>query len=162
MFIFRVFSCVCFVPYICIFSQISFGAGGIPLENNDLLTAKQKLLIQSQLETLDRQKNWQQTMASIIPVHNEPYDPEYVAILEDYDRRKEAFELSHRDLQWHVVAKVMRDIDEVDERLALIESVRATPLWRQLKPTVAITSLDLANWHRARDMFFSHLKKIRK
>ena len=105
--------------------------------------------------------SWQRTMDRIIPVQNEPYDPEYVAILEDYDRRKESFQLSHRDLQWHITAKVMRDIDDVEERLALIEIVRNNPLWRQLKPTIAITPLDLSNWHKARKMFFEHLRRIK-
>ena len=162
MFYFRAFFCVCFTSYLCFLTQSSFSAGGIPLENNDLLTKKQKILIKNEYDIMDRQSRWQRTMENIVPVQNEPYDPEYIAILEDYDRRKESFALSHRDLQWHVVAKVMRNIDDVDERLALIESVRATPLWRQIKPTAAITTLDLSNWHRARDMFFSHLKKIKK
>ena len=136
-------------------------AGGIPLENNDLLTLHQKILIQSQKDLMDRQLNWQRTMASIVPVQNEPYDPEYIAILEDYDRRKESFQLSHRDLQWHITAKVMRDIDDVDERLGLIETVRNNPLWRSLPPTVAITSINLRNWNVARSMFFEHLRRIK-
>ena len=137
-------------------------AGGVPLESSHSLTQYQKILLESQRELAQRRLDWQKTMDKIIPVTNEPYDPEYIAILEDYDRRKEAFELSHRDLQWHMVAKVMRDIDEVDERLGLIETVRNNPLWRTLPPTVAITSLNLRNWNAARTLFYEHLKRIRK
>ena len=137
-------------------------AGGVPLASTDILTEQQKLLIESQKDLLKRQRDWQKTMEKVIPVTNEPYDPEYIAILEDYDRRKEAFELSHRDLQWHITAKVMRDIDDVNERLGLIETVRNNPLWRSLPPTVAITSVNLSNWNTARTMFYEHLKRVRK
>ena len=136
-------------------------AGGIPLESNDLLTQKQKILIQSQKDLLDRKLQWQRTMDRVVPVTNEPYDPEYVAILEEYDRIKESFKLSHRDLQWHIVAKVMRDIYEVYERLELIDTVSHNPLWRSLPPTVAISSVNLRNWNTARTMFFSHLRKMK-
>ena len=137
------------------------GAGGIPLESNDMLTLHQKILIKTQRDKLDRQLQWEQTMARIVPVNNEPLDPEYVAILEEYDRIKESFKLSHRDLQWHIVAKVMRDIDDVDDRLGLIETVRHNPLWRSLPPTVAISSINLRNWNTARTMFFAHLRRIK-
>jgi len=144
-----------------IISLFLVSAGGIPLESNDLLTLQQKILIQSQKDLLDRKLQWQQTMAHIVPVTNEPLDPEYVAILEEYDRLKESFKLSHRDLQWHIVAKVMRGIDEVDDRLGLIDTVRHNPLWRSLPPTVAISPVNLRNWNTARTMFYAHLRRIK-
>ena len=142
-------------------SLMLVSAGGIPLQSNDLLTEHQKILIQSQKDLLKRQQEWQRTMDRVVPVDLEPLDPEYVAILEEYDRLKESFKLSHRDLQWHIVAKVMRDIDDVEERLGLIETVRHNPLWRTLPPTVAISSINLRNWNTARTMFFNHLRKIK-
>ena len=89
----------------------------------------------------------------------EPYDPEYQAILDDYDRRKESFKLSHRDLQWHTVAKVMRDIDDVEERLELINTTHSYPLWRMLPATIAITPRALYNWNTARHLFLKALRK---
>ena len=137
------------------------GAGGVPLEQtNDILLKTQ--LIKDEQAAIQRQIEWQKTMAKVIPVTNEPYDPEYIAILEDFDRRKEAFELSHRDLQWHIVAKTMTEIDDIDERLGLIDTVRHNPLWRQLPPTVAITSINLKNWNVCRKLFYEHLKRLRK
>ena len=135
------------------------GAGGVPLAP-DMPHRVSKLLEETR-RSIQRQRDWQKTMDKIIPVYNEPYDPEYVAILEEYDRRKESFRLSHRDLQWHIVAKVMRDIDELEERLGLIRTVRENPLWRQLPPTVAITPLNLANWNTAKKMFMKHLRKAK-
>ena len=129
------------------------GAGGVPLESPALVAERQKLVNQ-----LHHLRDLRKTIDKIVPVGKGDYDPEYLAILEDYDRRKEAFKLSHRDLQWHIVAKVMRNIDDVDDRLGLITTVRSNPLWRPLQPTIAITSINLANWNKARAMFFKHLR----
>lgn len=140
---------------------LAYGAGGVPLANNDLLTEQQKLLIKSQKDLLQRQRDWQETMAKIVPVTDEPYDPEYIAILEDFDRRKEAFEANHRDIQWHIVARVMQTIDDVDARLALINVVRENPLWRRLPPTIAISPMELTNWNTARTMFFNYIRRLK-
>ena len=131
-------------------------AGGIPLDES--LTQTKFIATLKELHAF----KMEQLLAEINPPKLEPLDPEYVAILEDYDRRKEAFTLSHRDLQWHTVAKVMRNIEGVDERLGLIETVRSNPLWRSLPPTVAITSLNLKNWNTARTMFYELLRRAKK
>ena len=134
------------------------GAGGVPLDTDHHIA--DKLIADTKL-AMERKRQLQATIDKIIPVENAPLDPEYVAILEDYDRRKESFKLSHRDLQWHIVAKVMRGIEDLDERLGLIHTVRDNPLWRQLPATVAITSLNLHNWNVAKNMFIKHLKRVK-
>ena len=158
MSLFRFFFCVCFLPTLCLYSNPTYSAGGIPLHTD--LSLQQQLIIEAKA-SLERKKNWQLKMEHIVPRVDLPHDPEYQAILEDYDRRKEAFKLSHRDLQWHVVAKVMRNIEDVDDRLGLIHTVRNNPLWRQLSPTVAITSVNLANWNIAKKMFLKHLRRAK-
>ena len=136
----------------------NLGAGGIPLHTD--LSLQERLIAETKI-SLERKRDWQLQMEHIVPRAERPHDPEYLAILEEYDRQKEAFKLSHRDLQWHIVAKVMRDIDEVDDRLGLIHTVRQNPLWRQLPPTVAISSINLANWNLAKEMFLKHLRRAK-
>lgn len=87
-----------------------------------------------------------------------PLDPEYEAIVEEYDRRKEIFTMSHRDLQWHCVAVTLRGIDLVEYRLALIETVHKFPLWKMLPATVAISPKTLKNWNKARALFLEKLE----
>ena len=90
------------------------------------------------------------------------FDPEYQAIIDEYDRLKESFKMSHRDLQWHAVAKVMRGMIDVEDRLALIRKVRETPLWQKLPPTIAITQRDLLYYNRAKMTFMDLLKRQRR
>ena len=88
----------------------------------------------------------------------QPFDPEYLEILADFDRRHDAFKASHRDLQWQIVASTMIDLPPQD-RLALMRNVRTYPLWRQLPPTVAITPEELRHWNCCRQSFLKRVKK---
>ena len=114
------------------------------LRDNDVSTDEEKQLLSETLKDMP----W-----------DVPYDPEYVAILEEIDRKHSLYKLSHRDVQWKVVAQVMRTLSNED-RVELIRNVRRYPLHRQLPPTAAITSRELGHWQIARSQFLNTIKEV--
>ena len=161
-------------------------AGGKPLDesiNPQALTYEQKLLLSSQqalqetkeavynsraerLNDSDLALNQAKQQIGTDPdsivndlldknIHD--YDPEYAQILSDIDRQHSLYKLTHRDLQWQVVAQTMVELDN-DDRVELIKNVRRHPLHRRLPATIAITPRALNHWQVAREMFLKHVK----
>ena len=85
-------------------------------------------------------------------------DPEYAQILSDIDRKHSLYKLTHRDLQWRMVAEVMKELDN-DDRVELVKNVRRHPLHRRLPATIAISPRALNNWQVARSMFLDAIKE---
>ena len=89
----------------------------------------------------------------------QPLDPEYLAILDDFDKRREDFKLSHRDLQWQIVANYIKEIDP-NESIEFMRTVRAYPFWRTLPPTIAITPIQLEHWNCCRKTFLKQVRHL--
>lgn len=161
--------------FLCLCGNVS-GAGGVPLSRSTIM---QKVIPHKQLvfefakelELLD-QFNIREYPADI---YNDDigvviddlldrgifdYDPEYASILADIDRKHSLYKLTHRDLQWRVVASLMQSLNLSNEaRVELIKNVRRYPLHRRLPATVAISPKDLENWQLARDEFYKRVKE---
>lgn len=95
----------------------------------------------------------------VIVAETQPIDPEYQSILDEFLAHHKSFKASHRDTQWQAVAIAMKDIPNVEERLALMRHTRTYPFWRMLPPTVAISPTDLTNWNIARRYFYNMVRK---
>ena len=87
-------------------------------------------------------------------------DEDYVKILEELENRKRTWSASHRDLQWHFVARAVTEFElDQKQRVALLRAVTINPLYNRLSPTLAIEPLILQAWAFARDEFFAQLRR---
>ena len=155
---------VLLIPLLVLFV---ISAGGKPLDKTvvpQILTHEQKLLLASQLEIREKmmlQTDPDSVANDLLRRNITDYDPEYAQILSDIDRRHSLYKLTHRDLQWHTVAKIMQNLNN-DDRVELIKNVRRYPLHRRLPATIAISPHALGHWHLAKKMFLNSIKKMGK
>lgn len=167
MSLFRVFFYVCFLPALCIYSRPTYSAGGISLALSHQMMMS-KVNPQAIPKALPRVLERNLTKEMVMPIADDVtpkdfaheqtgLDPEYQAILDDFDKRKKLFQVSHRDVQWQIVARSFNHITNVDERLELIDAVRRYPFWRELPPTAAMSPNVLIHWLRAKEDFFREI-----
>lgn len=146
-------------------------AGGKPLApdlNPIVLTSEQQLLLESQ-QAIEKGELGVKIDADMRPLQDtleemarqdEPLDPEYLAILEELEDRKNHHLYHHRDTQWKAVAQAMRHIS-VQDRIELIESVRKFPLYRRMPASAAIQVRALGHWNIARSIFLNAIKQTK-
>lgn len=138
-----------------IVSSPIISAGGKPLAPDTAL------LIQSQKairDKLDKQTNPDAIVNDLLNANVDDYDPEYAQILSDIDRRHSLYKLTHRDVQWQVVALTMQSLDN-DDRVELVKNVRRNPLHRRLPATAAMSPKALGHWQTARTAFLRAVKR---
>ena len=87
-------------------------------------------------------------------------DEDYVRILEELERKNRIWSSSHRDLQWHYVARAIEEFElDQEQRVHLLRAVTINPLFNRLSPTLAIEPLILQAWLFARDEFLKALRE---
>lgn len=130
-------------------------SGGAPIDEEfELLSQSQRDI----RDKLDKQTDPDSIVNDMIDKHINDYDPEYAQILSDIDRKHSLYKLTHRDLQWRIVALVMTELEN-DDRVELIKNVRRYPLHRRLPATIAISPTALGHWHQARSQFLDAVKE---
>lgn len=96
-------------------------------------------------------------LRDIPEVIEEPYDREYLDILEEIDRKHRHYDFAHRDMQWKICAQLLNTLDKNEDRVDLVTAVRRYPFHRRLPATVAISPKVHELWVAGRAIFLERL-----
>ena len=145
------------------FCGITLAAGGVPLPGlaYGKTTAKLNPKFISKLDKI-RMRHHQMfpevwtdlTLTDYVP--GEHFDPEYEAILKDFSLKRQ--KNNHRQIMWHMTARVMLELKQIELQVELIQLVRNIPFHRPFPPTTAVGPEVYLAYLKAKRLFMEEIQ----